>query len=179
MHKAITIFFPKGRDKRFLNDLLDTIDTKYPLIITNHDGFQLDALRKTFERTPFDEIFFLNDTMVVKDNFVWNMIFDGTEGKTVSFHPEFQMYLNKYRRDIVEQVPFPEINSRYDDIEKGEGFWNWAYRDLDPDFIMFDPLLDPNPDIAENHEFKYDRDNIVLENKYFKKWKSVWNINML
>jgi len=40
-------------------------------------------------------------------------------------------------------------------------------------------MEDVNPDIESNFEFKFGRRNMIIENKYFKKWKSAWNINML
>ncbi len=178
--QAIAIFHPLHLHPSNVDEIFDSIETDYPIMITNHGGFQIDAVRKMFSlENKWDEIFFLHETMIVKDNSVWEEIFEIHKGKTVTFHPDFQMFITKYIRKYVEQIPFPTVNSRADDIEHGEGTWNFAYKEADPNYVLLDPLLDPNPSLAESHEWKYGRDNIVLENKYFKKWKSVWNINML
>jgi hypothetical protein len=178
--KAIAIFHPRGGNPVWLPEILDSIRTTYPIMITNHEGYQIDGLRKAFEQSPFEEIFFIQESMVVKDNSVWDLIFKGTEGYSVTFNNDFQMFLAKYQRRIVNKIPFPTVTSRRQDIQEGEGYWNFLYRDYCPqNTILLDPMIDPNPDIWEHHEWKHDRDNIVVENSYFKKWKSVWHIDMV
>jgi len=177
--QAIAISHPIQGDTRWLGELLPTLDTYFPIILTNHWGWQIDGIRDTFRNTDYDEIFFLNETMIVKDNKVWSIIFQEFLGHSVTCADKFQMYLAKYLRKHVENTAFPEVTSRWEDIVFGEDEWNHQYMAADPHYIRLDPMQDVNPDIESNFEFKFGRRNMIIENKYFKKWKSAWNINML
>lgn len=179
MKQAIVISHPKNSSLDWITQLLISIRTSYPIMITNHEGWQIDGIRLAWEATDYDEIFFLNDTMVVKDNSIWDIAFKHFAGKSVTCAEKFQMYLAKYRREIVEQIPFPRVTNRRDDVIHGEDIWNHKYMEKDPDYISLDPMTDVNPDIESNFEFKYGRKNMVIENRYFKKWKSQWNISMI
>lgn len=179
IRQAIAISHPIKGDTRWLGELLPTLDTKYPIILTNHWGWQIDGVKETFEKTDYDEIFFLNETMIVKDNKVWRIIFEEFKGQSVTCADKFQMYLAKYLRSYVNRTDFPEVKSRWEDIVYGEDQWNHQYMTIDPYHVRLDPMEDVNPDIESNFEFKFGRRNMIIENKYFKKWKSAWNINML
>lgn len=179
LSQAIAISHPIKGDTKWLGELLPTLDTRWPIIITNHWGWQIDGIRKTFEDTDFDEIFFLNETMMVKDNSVWKIIFDAFTGQSVTCADKFQMYLAKYLRKYVEKTNFPKVSTRWEDVTRGEDEWNHQYMELDPDYIKLDPMEDVNPDFEHNFEYKFGRKNMVIENKYFKKWKSAWNISMI
>lgn len=175
--QAIAIFHHRGDNNIWMNDLLDSLQTIYPIIITNHDGWQIDAVRETFERTNFSEIFFLNETMIIKDNSIWDIIFKRYEGHSVASSVHYQMFLGKYLRRIVEQTVFPTVDNRKDDIIFGEDLWNKQYMSLDTNIIFYHPLSDPNP--SGNKQFKHGRENLVLENEYFRKWKHQWHLDMV
>src|SRR5262245_45918726 len=181
MKQAIYIFCPEGRDTRWLNDLLETFQPNgYPWAVTSHIGWQIEALENAFKHSSWDEIFFLNDTMIVKDNSIWDIVFQEYKGQSVMIGHRFQMFLAKYLRKYVEQTTFPRnITSRREDVIFGEDHWNVQYMNLDPNYVTIEEMSDPNPDLAESHDFRYDRDNVVLENKYFKKWKHHWNIKQI
>ena len=184
MNQAIAIFHPRQGYSHWLDDLLPTIQTKYPIIITNNDGWQIDALRETFERTNFDEIFFLNETMIVKDNAVWKWIFNPTYwGKTFAFNHRLEMFLGKYVRKFVEQTNFPSPKTRREDIIMGEDEWNKQYIEkCNGKFFLVDgqyQMNDPNPEDPLNFEYRYGRKNLLVKNQYFTKFKSVWNISMV
>lgn len=150
----------------------------YPILITNHDGWQIDGVRETFQKTDYDEIFFLNETMVVKDNSIWNIVFQKHKYMSVSLAEKFQMFCAKYLREYVEQTVFPIVDNRYDDITLGEDVWNHQYMSLAP-YVLIEPITDVNPDFEENFEWKFGRKNMIVQNSYIKKWKSAWNISMV
>jgi len=147
--------------------------------LTNHDGWQIDGFRKIWEQTDYDEIFFLNETMIVKDNSIWEIIFGKLIGQSVALADKFQMFLAKYERKYVEKTEFPTVSNRYEDVTLGEDVWNHSYMDVCPDWIYLDPMEDVNPEFPENFEHKFGRKNMIIENQYIKKWKSAWNISMI
>lgn len=134
----------------------------------------MDSIRLAFENTPFDEIFFLNESMVVKDNLIWDLVFKQCAGRSVAVGENFLMHLGKYRREIVEQLKWPEIKNKRDEVLKGEFGWTREYMALEPDFVHIEPITDN----FEVFEKKHGRNNMILENKYFKKWKSIWSLEM-
>ena len=178
MNKAIAIFRPIGYPPSpFLHGLLESIETEYPILITNHSGYQIDALKQTFERTNYEEIFFLNESMIVKDNSAFSLAFEEYSGKTVHFGVKMQMFLGKYIRSVVEKTIFPEPKDRLEDIVLGEDLWHRQYERIDPRSIIYiEPMCDTN---SSGFEEKFGRMNLVLENRYFKKWKHHWNISMV
>lgn len=175
MAQAIAIIHKCGPSP-WLDDLLETIETDYPIIITNHDGWGIDGIRETFEKTNFDEIFFLNESMIVKDNSIWNIVFKDCTDKSVAVGEKYLMWLGKYLRKHVDHTFFPmHIHSKRDDVHLGEFGWNRQYMEQDPDFVTIDAMTDTFQEFEEKHG----RRNMILENQYFKKWKSHWAENML
>lgn len=179
MKQAIAIQHPIKGDVNWLGELLPTVDTNYPILITNHWGWQIDSVRKIFFQTDYDEIFFLNETMIVKNNSIWKIVFEDLKGYSVALAEKYQMYLGKYLRKYVEQTNFPKVTTRREDVIRGEDEWNHEYMSLDSNIVWIQPITDVNPDIESNFEYKFGRKNMVVENDYIKKWKSQWNISMI
>jgi len=172
--QAIVVIHNRGNSP-WLNDLLTSIDTDYPVLITNHNGWMLPAIKKMFDTTDYDELFFLNESMIVKDNAIWDIVFKDYEGQGVAIGDKYLMFLGKYLRKYVEQTHFPQVNSKRDDVLLGEQMWNHLYRNADPYFVQLEVMTDT----FEEFEEKHGRRNMILEGKYFKKWKGSWDIDMV
>jgi hypothetical protein len=171
--QAIAIIHHIG-SKGWLEDCLDSIDTPYPIIISNHRPEQwcLGAIQKIFETTDYDEICILNETMICKDNSVWDIIFKENEGKSVMLGREYLMFFGKYLRKHI--LPFPEVKSKVDDVLIGEDQWSKGYARLPIEHVGLQPLYDT----YEVFEEKNGRNNMILENDYFKKYKGSWTLDM-
>ncbi len=174
MSQAIVVIHNRY-DSPWLSDLLLSIDTDYPIIITNHNGWMMPAIEKAFRTTDFDELFFLNESMIVKDNSIWNIVFEENAGRGVAVGDNYLMFLGKYLRKHVEQTTFPVVNSKKEDVLLGEQGWSAQYRKADPSFLQIEGMTDT----FDVFEEKHGRQNMVLEGKYFKKWKGSWNIEMV
>lgn len=174
MNSAIVIAHQRSTSP-WLNDLLNSIETTYPVIVSNHEGWVMDSIRLAFENTPFDEIFFLNTSMVVKDNSIWDLVFKTHAGRSVAVGDKFLMHLGKYRREIADRVPYPKINGKLDEVTLGEFGWTREYIKLEPNYVTIDPMTDT----FEAFEEKHGRRNMILENQYFKKWKATWHTDMI
>lgn len=172
---AICIAYHRHEDDPWLDDLLYSIQTTYPIIISNHDGWVMDAIRLAFENTPFDEIFFLNTSMIVKDNAIWDIVFKEYAGRSVAVGDKFLMHLGKYRREIAEKTNYPIIRNKMDEVYLGEFGWTKEYIALEPDYVHVQPITDT----FKVYEEKHGRRNMILENDYFKKWKAHWDASSL
>ena len=113
--------------------------------------------------------------MIVKDNSIWDIVFKDNEGRGVTIGDNYLMFLGKYLRKYVEQTTFPIVNSKKEDVLLGEQGWNAQYRKADPTWTQVEGMTDTF-DIFED---RHGRRNMILECKYFKKWKGSWNIEMV
>jgi hypothetical protein len=172
--QAIVIIHNRSNSP-WLNNLLMSIDTDYPIIITNHNGWMMPAIEKAFRTTDFDELFFLNESMVVKDNSIWDIVFKDNEGRGITVGDNYLMFLGKYLRKYVEQTTFPVVTSKKEDVLLGEQGWNAQYRKADPTWTQIEGMTDT----FDTFEEKHGRRNMILEGKYFKKWKGSWTLEMV
>ncbi len=101
------------------------------------------------------------------------MVFEDNKGKSVSIcqHPAVGgMYLMKYRREVLKQMPIPEVKTKSMAV-----FWevvfNTFYAGLDEGNVVV--LF---PEMAHSDVFieKYGRMNMVMGNEYIEKWKGDW-----
>jgi hypothetical protein len=135
----------------------------------------IPAIKRAFETTHFDELFFLNESMVVKNNSIWDIVFKEHEGRGVAVGDSYLMFLGKYLRKYVEQTEFPVVTCKKEDVLLGEQGWNAQYRKADPSWIQIEGMTDT----YEVYEEKHGRWNMVLDGKYFKKWKGSWSLEMV
>jgi len=170
--QAIVIIHAR-QDSSWLAECLNSIQTDYPVLLTNHDGWCMNGIQKIWETTDYDEMVFLNESMVVKDNAIWDILFKEHDGKSVMLGERFLMFFGKFRREMVNKLVFPEVKTKVDDVLLGEGKWCREYMELN-DHIELQPLSD-----NDRREDKHGRTNMVLENDYFIKWKGHWSLDMV
>lgn len=133
----------------------------------------MQGVRKMFEATNYDELLFLNESMVVKDNAIWDICFQKHKNKSVMLGERYLMFFGKFRRVMVNKLTFPDVRSKYDDVILGEGQWCRQYMELN-DHVEIQPLAD-----GDRFEMKHGRKNMVLENQYFIKYKATYNMETL
>lgn len=148
----------------FYEDLMKSIKTDYPIYICwegvgrPDKSFELGAIKKGAEL--FDEFIYLHDTVVIKDNSLFDRLFeiDGTVALTDKFYHYFGKYVSK------DLPPIPEVNNKEDAIY-------WEIRWFTQPYKVFEPQL---PFHIEEFEEKYGRINMKLENPYLVKYKARW-----
>jgi hypothetical protein len=173
--QAIVIIHHRQGDGKWLIPCLESIKTEYPILITNHEGpdWCMGAIKQTWERTSYKELVFMNESMLCKDNAVWDIIFKQYKGQSVMLGDRFLMFFGKFRRPMVNQLQFPVVRNKVDDVLKGEGQWCRQYYELN-DHMPLQPLTD-----GDTFEMKHGRKNMVLENDYFIKYKASWDMETL
>lgn len=172
MKQAIAIIHNKGNDTPWLKDLLASIKTDYPVFLTDHEGWCMPGIKHAFDTTDYDEIVFMNDSMVVKDNKIWDIIFKENAGKSVAMSEDYLMFFGKFLRKYYEQTDFPIVTSKLEDVMLGEGKWVKDYMKADPDYVLIQPMKD-----GDRFVIKHGRTNMKLENDYFIKYKGSWNLD--
>lgn len=162
----------------WLQDCLNSIQTDYPVILSNHEGWVMEGFKKMWQTTAYEELFFMNESMVCKDNTIWDIVFHEYGGKSVMMSERYLMFFGKFRRQMINQLVFPEVHNKLEDVILGEGQWCQQYWELN-DHIEIQPLADGDTTNPDNFEEKYGRNNLVLENQYFKKYKATYNMETL
>lgn len=172
--QAIAIIHPRGGSRIWLNPLLKSIDTDYDVFLTNHKGWCMDGIEKAFADSDYDEILFMNETMLVKDNSIWDIVFDHHVGRSVALGSGYLMFFGKYLREHTDAIGYPKVKNKLDDVYVGEVDWNQRYMRQAGDIVEIKPLYDTNVFVHKNG-----RKNMVLENDYFIKWKGTWSPDMI
>ena len=183
-----------SRVNTWLKDCLASLDTNHqvmvlfqekepeaieiPFLYAHHqlNGFDPGAIVWAREHCEDEEFLVLHDSCVIKDNLLFDIVFNSFSGHSVAFssHPvPMGMFLGKYKTAIVKQLDPPIAKNKEHAVELEEE-WNKKYCQLDYPIIMPDPL-----NVSDIFEEKHGRKNMVLENRFLKKYKGTWNRNML
>lgn len=176
-NQAIVVIHHRA-DSVWLQDCLNSIDTDYPVLLSQHNGWVMEGVKKMWQTTGYNELFFMNESMVVKDNSIWDIVFHEYGGKSVMMSERYLMFFGKFRREMVNKLQFPEVHNKYEDVILGEGKWCRQYWELN-DHVEIEPLADGDINNPDNFEDKNGRHNLVLENRYFIKYKHVYNMETL
>jgi hypothetical protein len=125
--------------------------------------------------SPYQEFILIQDTLEVKDPSIFNQMF-AYEGRSVAFGDGWLCYLGKYRRDVLNQVIIPtcltKMEAFYHEVKFG-ALYNWVAKHVegqDP-VVMFPEWHNDNPN--NWIEERFERQNLVLDNPYLIKRKSL------
>lgn len=133
----------------------------------NNSGYEMAALEWATMHLSEDFVL-LQDTVEVKNLDVFRILEEAPSGMGLTVN--LQSYMGKYNIKVMkEQMPFVTVSTKEESIRQ-ENLWTALYLQNDPEFTWFEPLLYDNP----AREFKFGRENMVLENDYIKKYKGTW-----
>lgn len=190
------IIIPTNSDRvdTWLKDCLESLETRRKVIILSRDKpikrhkngfsyvcspkytFTSGALFYAKENLDVDEFFILHDSCIVKDNRLWDVVFDGYAGNSVSLssHPSpIGMFLGKYRMEVVKKLPTKIATTKEEDVTLEEEY-NQAYARLDYPVTIDNPL-----NISDKFVTRHGRENMMLENKWMIKYKGTWTRGMI
>lgn len=141
------------------------------------DGFEIGAIQATLEHTDWDEFILLQDTIEIKDQAIFTRLFTEYPGQSVAYNPHFQMYLGKYRRDILQQMALPEVRTKVEAVRQEEIFAK-AYQDTDRNTQIFNPSFRDEA-FYTSWEEMFGRKNLRMEDEYIIKRKGTWSASQL
>lgn len=164
--------------KPWLDNFMKTINTEYPIIIVYNtkENNMYDVLGVTTAiDLGIEEFFVMHDTMEVKDNSLFDILFKEHKGKTVFLNPVGQMFLNKYvLKDILESgVDYKRlytVKNKLNAVHAESGFNGSLKQKIKP-IILFPNFVD-----GPKREQKFGRNNMVIENQYLKKYKGTYSL---
>lgn len=154
-----------------------TGEQDWHLRLLHHDAFEVGAIETALLETTWDEFFFLQDTFEIKNQDIFRILFEEFAGRSVSYNPHLQMYLIKYRREILERMQIPEVRTKREAIKQEEDF-NRAYANLDGNIHILNPNFHDER-FYGNYEEKFGRTNLKLEDEYLIKRKGTWTTEQI
>lgn len=184
-----------SRVNTWLKDCLDSIQTKHKVMVVFQGekpaknlkiGFDYDfnptgqfdpgGIVWAMENCKDEEFLLLHDSCVVKDNLIFDILFHGYRGESVALATvpvAMGMFMGKYRIDIAKKLDPPVANTKEESVDLEES-WNKAYCELEYPVIIDSPLTQ-----SDVFEEKHGRENMILENRWIKKYKGSWNRHMI
>jgi len=167
--------------KDWLPECVASLGTKYPILVVGNNykselvnvvndwnGFELGGILRGAEH--FDEFIHLMDTCIVNDQTILDELFE--HNGSVYLCDGFFSYLGKYRKEILDKIGIPKINSKGEAIEM-ERAWNRKYLDADSDSVQYIPELPIHTSVFVE---KHGRKNMVLDNGKIIKFKGTWSL---
>lgn len=141
------------------------------------DGFEIGAIEKVLTETNWDEFILLQDTIEIKNVEIFRILFEDFAGYSVAYNPHFQMYLGKYKREILNKLTLPIVRDKIEAVRQEELFTR-EYWKIDPSTKVFNPhFRDEN--FYNNWDNEFDRRNLKMEDDYIIKRKATWSADQL
>lgn len=143
-----------------------------PVLVLSDHTFELGKIHTVFHKTNIDRFMFLQDSVVIKDQGVFNLL-DQEQG-SIAFTNDpvpFGMFMGVYERTVLEKVFIPVPATKAESIQY-ELEWTKIY--CSQAFQLktaYPELCDRN---ATRKEVVFGRENLVLENDYLIKYKGNW-----
>lgn len=145
-------------------------------IVVAVPGFELGKLRWVVENTTVDRFLFIQDSVIVSQALYGSLSeFQGSVA-LLSDPVPFGSYLGVYERKILQAVGFPNIRSKRESVD-AEIWWTKAYCQLAGNVpVLRSQTCDAN---ATKIVEKHGRQNLVLENELFVKYKGTWRYDQI
>lgn len=147
---------------------LEHLALHWNVITRDEIGYELGAFRAILDDTDLDEFLFLQDTFEVMDQSFIDVIFDRPE--SVALGPTFFHYAGKWKRNVLEQMDIPVVTSKADSVH-WEHTFSRMYWEREPVWVF-----DPHFHDGEHAGFveAFGRQNMLLENGFYRKRKGDW-----
>lgn len=157
--------------EHWLAECLKSIGER-PVVILSDYTYELGKIKWIHQNTTIDKFLFLQDSVIIKNPEFFKIIDEYDCSVSINKDPSFYgCYMGIYERKILDQIEIPKIYKKSESIYN-EIYWNLEYvKKLDKIEVLFPELSDRN---AKRKEFKFERENLVLENDYLIKYKGDW-----
>lgn len=151
---------------------------KYPIIslmVNNGKGYIPDFLREILKMN-IEEFVLLQDSMEIKDASIFDICFELNKGKSVSLSNTpvaFGSTHGKFLSSVLSKCSIPQLNNKYDDALYEVSFGLEYLKQCEGNAVALADLKH-----SDKFEYKFGRNNMVVENEWIKKYKGTWTIDM-
>ena len=157
----------------WLQNLLNSIEgeARYPILILSDYNWEMGKIRYIRDHTLIDEFLLLQESVEIKDREYFPVIFEKYEGQSVKFHPGCTSYICKYRREVLNQLTLPIIQTK-DESVYYETEFHRQYQAIE-EMQLLPCDIDDSPN---NFETKFGRKSLVVKSPFLWKYKtSIWH----
>lgn len=146
-------------------------------IVVSNWGYELGKIAWVINNTTADRFLFLQDSWVVKTPDFFTLLESHSGSIALTRDPYFfGCFAGVYERSVIEQIGLPVMGSKFAAVE-AERSWHEAYVKVAGEpTVLFPKLTDENAFYTLLHN---GRENLVLENKYIRKYKGTWRADQL
>ena len=164
----IVVATTPGRE-HWLKQCLESI--KQPVLVLSDFGFELGKIHTIFYKTKIDRFLLLQDSVVIKNQNIFDLLNDEGSIALTNDPVPFGMYMGVYEREVLEKIHIPLPKTKQEAI-RYELEWTKIYCNHALTLrIAFPELCDKN---AKHKKVVFGRENLVLENDYLIKYKGNW-----
>lgn len=145
-------------------------------IVVSAPGYELGKLSWVQQYTTLDRFLFIQDSVTVSEA-LYRLLSNFSGSVALLADPvRFGSYIGVYERDLLSKVTIPIISSKKQSVE-AEISWTKQYCEVAGDVpVLFPELSDKT---ATRNVMCLGRENIVLENEYFAKYKGTWRYDQI
>ena len=142
-----------------------------PVLVLSDFTFELGKINWIFNRTNVERFLFLQDSVVIKDEKLFELLYERASIALTNDPNVYGMYMGVYEREHLVKIDIPIPKSKREAIEF-EMSWTAKYCQVAKNVrVAFPDLTDRN---AKKKEIVFGRENLVLENEYLIKYKGNW-----
>ena len=168
----VTVVATAPRRERWLAQCMASLRGRDVLAVSLEHGYELGKIEWVYRNTTLDRFLFLQDSAEVLSKGFWGRLEEFPRSVALLGDPSvYGSYMGVYERKVLDKLPgWPTVDSKMASIAN-EIMWTRDYSDAAGGApVLFPDLTDANGHVM-NH---FERDNLVLENQYFRKWKGTW-----
>ena len=173
MKQAIIIGTRQDRTEQFKN-CWNSIKSPYLRLAVDCDGYEVGKIKWVIDHTDIDEFIFLQDSVEIKDNTLFDVCFSTTHSVSICDYPNpFGCYLGKYKRSVLEKIYLPDIKTKAESVNYESKFFI--------DYMKYEQptQIGGSLEDVKNYVEKWGHKVMKIENEYLIKYKSIWTRDML
>ena len=170
MKEAIVIGTSVERED-WIYDIVKSISVPYILVSTGN--YELGKIKWVYDNTDIDRFIFLQDSLVIRDNFMFEKIFEAEGSCCIMCDPTHMgSYLGLWERKTLEQTGIPIPNTKKESMVYE---WEWTKEYVKKCEILSHPLEIEHQML--HTVMKNKRENLLYVNNFYEKWKGDWGQN--
>ena len=169
MKDLVIISTSPGREN-WVKEMLCSISR--PVIVVSDFGYELGKIKWVFENTNCDRFLFLQDSLVIRDEALFDQVFEAKGSSCIMDIPAcLGSYMGVYERSVLSKIDIPVIYTKEESIFF-EIEWTQRYIKLCENFSH--PISIVHKELETVR--KFGRENLLYVNQYYEKWKGDWGV---
>ena len=169
MKDIVVISTSPGREN-WVKEILESITR--PVLVVSEFGYELGKIKWIFENTNCDRFLFLQDSLVIRDESLFDQVFEAHGSSCIMDVPScLGSYMGVYEREVLSRIEIPVITTKSESI-RFETEWTQEYIRACDSFSH--PLAIVHKELETVR--KFGRENLLYINQYYEKWKGDWGV---